>query len=244
MPAAHPDVLHGLQKRACARDVRERLAQPLDHGVGGHLALALRLERNEHEARIGLPAAREARDAVDGRIGLDDVHHFRELALHRLERRALVRLNAADDAPRILLREEALRHDDVKIDVELLLLLKKPSSNIITQDQVINLIYTISLNLIYKLEKLVNNINRSIKQKLNTEVLNSNIPNLKPFKVVEESTKKVYNIIFPNYLVYIFNLYYITLEEKGKGQGALEPNLTIISSNIEDIINFFLILLN
>lgn len=99
------------------------------------------------------------------------------------------------------------------------------------------MIYIISLNLIYKLEKLVNNINRSIKQKLNTEVLNSNIPNLKPFKVVEESTKKVYNIIFPNYLVYIFNLYYITLEEKGKGQGALEPNLTIISSNIEDIIN-------
>ena len=99
------------------------------------------------------------------------------------------------------------------------------------------MIYTISLNLIYKLEKLVNNINRSIKQKLNTEVLNSNIPNLKPFKVVEESTKKVYNIIFLNYLIYIFNLYYITLKEKGKGQEALEPNFTIISSNIEDIIN-------
>lgn len=120
---------------------------------------------------------------------------------------------------------------------DLLLLLKKPEITINNiQSRIINLINNICFNLITKLEKLINIINRSYKQRLNSETLNSIIPNLKPFKLVEESTKKVYNIIFPNYLIYIFNLYYQRLNNKGKDNIILEPNIDIINLNIENII--------
>ena len=131
-----------------------------------------------------------------------------------------------------------------KDKLELLTLLKKPLNNNLLKDQIINLLYTITLNLIYKLEPLVQIINRSYKQKLNTEILNSNIPNLKPFKIVEESTKKVYNIIFPNYLIYLFNLYYIRLELKGKSLEILEPNIDLILDNILKIIDLITIIIN
>ena len=98
--------------------------------------------------------------------------------------------------------------------------------------------------MIYKLEPLVQVINRSYKQKLNTEILNSNTPNLKPFKIVEESTKKVYNIIFLNYLIYLFNLYYIRLDLKGKSLEILEPNIDLLLDNILEIINLTTIIIN
>ncbi len=118
LPAADANVLHRLQEGPRAGHVAERGAQLLDHLVGGELALALRFQRNEHEAGVGLPAAGETGHAVHRRILADDLHHLRELAFHRLERRALVGLNAADQPARVLLRKEALRHDDVQPDVQ------------------------------------------------------------------------------------------------------------------------------
>nr|WP_237567274.1 hypothetical protein [Burkholderia pseudomallei] len=107
-----------MQERARARDLGELRPQLLDHLIGRELALRLVLQRDEHEARVRLRAAREARDVRDVRIRADDAHHLGEPELHRLERRRLVGLDAADHEARVLLREEALRHDDVQRDVQ------------------------------------------------------------------------------------------------------------------------------
>jgi hypothetical protein len=116
--AADPDVLNRLQEKIRARLFRELHAQPRDHLVGGLLALAERLQRDEHRSRIAPRASSESDDVVDSRIAHHDRHEVGELLAHRLERNALIGLNAADQPARVLLREKALRDDDVEVDVQ------------------------------------------------------------------------------------------------------------------------------
>ena len=85
-------------------------------------ALLDRLQRDEHRAAVAraaeTAAAGEADDGLDRGILPHDLDEVVELLLHRLERNALVAAHEADQAPGVLLREEALGHDDVEIDVE------------------------------------------------------------------------------------------------------------------------------
>ena len=62
--------------------------------------------------------AGEADHRVDRRVLPNDRDELLQLLPHQLERDALVGLDAAVDAAGILLREEALRHDDEQIDIE------------------------------------------------------------------------------------------------------------------------------
>ena len=57
VPAADAQVLHGLQEQRGAGHLRELAAEPVDHLVGGGLALAEGLERDEHAARVRRVAA-------------------------------------------------------------------------------------------------------------------------------------------------------------------------------------------
>ena len=85
------------------------------HALGN---VAQRLERDENEAGIGLAAADETDDVLDGRILAQDGDELRQLLPHRLEGDALVGLDAPGEPSGILLREEALGHDVEEIDVE------------------------------------------------------------------------------------------------------------------------------
>ncbi len=118
LAAADADVLHRLQEERGAGNLAELAAQPCDHRVRREPALALRLERDEDEARVGLGAAGEAHDAVDRRILAHDGDELGQLVAHRLEGDALIGLQPADHPPGILLRKEAFRHDGEKPDIE------------------------------------------------------------------------------------------------------------------------------
>src|SRR6185437_17023843 len=106
------DVLHCLLEKWCTRHLTKLAAQAVDDAIGAGLALAERLQRHEHIAEIGLAAAREAGDRRNRGVFPDDRHHLCQLRAHELKRNALVALQPADQATRILLREEALGHDD------------------------------------------------------------------------------------------------------------------------------------
>ncbi len=78
-----------------------------------------RLQGNEHPRRIGggaTAAAREGVHRVDGRIGVDDVHHLQQDLVHGLERSVLIGLNLPAQPAGVLLREESLGHLDIQID--------------------------------------------------------------------------------------------------------------------------------
>ena len=114
---AHAEVLAREQEQPGARHLRQLGAQP-GHHLGDRGALAPRLEADEDIGRVGGAPAGEADDAVHRRVGLHDGGRLFQLLLHRLERDALVGLDAAHHLTRILLGEEALGDDDVEIDVE------------------------------------------------------------------------------------------------------------------------------
>ncbi len=115
---ADPDVLDRLQEKLRARHRLQLAAQPGDDLVGGELALGQGLQLHEDEARIGLAAAGEADHAADRRILHQYADELGHLLAHQLEGDALVRPDAADEPPLVLLREEALGHDGEEIDIE------------------------------------------------------------------------------------------------------------------------------
>ncbi len=117
-PPADANVLDRLQEQRRSRHHGERASQPDDDLIDRQLALAERLQRHEHESRIGLAAAGEPDSGIHRRIILDDGDELRELLLHQLERDALVRLDLAGHQSGILLRKESLRNDVVQIEVE------------------------------------------------------------------------------------------------------------------------------
>jgi hypothetical protein len=112
------DVLNGLQKQRRAWHRRQFATKPGDYLVGGDLAVGERLERHEHEARVGLCAAGEADHVCHRRILAQDRNELFELLPHELERNALVRLDAPDQTTGVLLREKALRNRDEEISAE------------------------------------------------------------------------------------------------------------------------------
>src|SRR5262249_39195614 len=99
-------------------------ARPRQDLVRGQAALVRRGEGGVDAAGIdGVPpaapaAAGEPEDALHVRIARDRLDHLRQLVRHRLERDVLRRLDAAGDPPGVLLREEALRHQDEELHAE------------------------------------------------------------------------------------------------------------------------------
>ena len=113
---AHVERLREEELRA--RFLRELGAQARDHRLGGHLAHLERLELDEHEAAVPLAAAGEAGDVLDRRVGAHDADEGLHLAAHRLERDALVGAHVAEEAPGVLLREEALGDLAVQVEIQ------------------------------------------------------------------------------------------------------------------------------
>lgn len=74
LPATHAHVLSGHEEEACARLVRKLAAQAADHLVDGRLALGQGLEGEEHDGRVALAAAGEARHRIQRGVGGDDGH--------------------------------------------------------------------------------------------------------------------------------------------------------------------------
>ncbi len=118
LPAADADVLHRREEEIRAGLARELPPQPRDDPVGAVVALGQRLQRDEHRSGVPLRAAGEA----------DDVRHpgsartiamksasFCRIAWKEMLWSAWMR---PDELARVLLREEALRHDHVEVDVE------------------------------------------------------------------------------------------------------------------------------
>ncbi len=116
--AADANVLHGLQEQRRSGYHRHGTPQPRDDAVGGDVAFRQRQQRDEHETGIGLAAAGEPDRGFDRRILLDGGDELRQLLLHQLKGNTLVGLDRADQSSGVLLREEALRNDDVQIDAK------------------------------------------------------------------------------------------------------------------------------
>src|SRR6202008_4946241 len=95
LPAADANILSRLQEERRSRHLRQLAAQARDDPLGRQLALGERLQRDEDEAGGGLAAADEAHDILDRWVLAQDGDELRQLLPHRLERDALVRLDAA-----------------------------------------------------------------------------------------------------------------------------------------------------
>ena len=83
--AADADVLHRLQEQGGARNHRHLPPQPRDDAVGGDVTLVRRIQRDEHEAGIGLASAGEPDGGLDRGILLEDADELRQLLLHQLK---------------------------------------------------------------------------------------------------------------------------------------------------------------
>ncbi|TWG86307.1 hypothetical protein L602_002100000960 [Cupriavidus gilardii J11] len=118
LPSPDADVLHRYKEQPRTRLLGELHAQPRDDLVGRFLALAQRLEGDEHLAGVALRAPGEAGDIDHGRVRLDDADEAVQLGAHGLERRGLVRADKPDQPAGVLLREEALGHDHIQPHVQ------------------------------------------------------------------------------------------------------------------------------
>src|SRR5882724_2355295 len=98
--------------------MRESVAQASDDFLHRRVALAKRFETDEHAAGIALSSAGDANYAFHGRIAAYDVHERHELFLHRLERRVLIRLNAAHQSTGVLFGKKPLWNLHEEIHVE------------------------------------------------------------------------------------------------------------------------------
>ena len=116
--AADPDVLNRLQIQIRTRLMPELAAQPRDHLIRADAALGARLERDEHVGAVALAAAGESHHRGDRRIVQHDVDEVAQLLPHRLKGDRLVGLDLAHHQPGVLLREKALGHVDVEVQVE------------------------------------------------------------------------------------------------------------------------------
>ena len=59
-PTAHGDILERLHVKLGAHDLRDLRSQPLNHLLGGDVALVERLELNEHTANCFRPRCRRS----------------------------------------------------------------------------------------------------------------------------------------------------------------------------------------
>jgi hypothetical protein len=114
--SAGAEIAHRLQEQRGARHRGEFVAQHADHLIGGQLAVAKRLQGDEHGAGVGRASARartaagETDGGVDRRICLTMSTNCREFLLHQLKRDALIGLDRSDQQPGVLLRDETLRN--------------------------------------------------------------------------------------------------------------------------------------
>ncbi len=96
--------------------------QAIDDLVGVDLALTERFERDEHAAYVGgrasAAAASEGQYVIHARVLLHNRRELRLLHVHRVEGDVLRCARRAAQPAGILLREEALGHDDVEIDIQ------------------------------------------------------------------------------------------------------------------------------
>ncbi len=113
-------VLRRLQIDPEALYLSEFAPQPGDDLKDVHVALVLRLERDEHAPvvlrRIADPGAEPHRHRVDRRIGHHDGAGLLLQLVHPGERDVLARLRRAEHNAGVLLREKALGNDDEEID--------------------------------------------------------------------------------------------------------------------------------
>ena len=82
------------------------------------MALIARLEGDKHHSAVDPRAAGKTGDVVHRRIFTNDLHKVLQLAAHRLERDALVRLDTAHQHPGVLLREEGFGNRDIEPDAQ------------------------------------------------------------------------------------------------------------------------------
>jgi len=114
--AADAQVLHRLQIEIHSGKLRQLAAQPADDPVGTDAPLIQRLESDEHIPGIQCSAetaAIECHHRIDRGIAFHCARQGHHAAAHGLERRVLIGDDGARDAPRVLLREEALGDDDI-----------------------------------------------------------------------------------------------------------------------------------
>src|SRR5690348_2560744 len=76
---ADADVLHRVEEQVRPGLLRQLAAQALDDLVGADLAHVERLERDEHEAAVSLPAAGVREHVLHRRVALHDPHEVRKL---------------------------------------------------------------------------------------------------------------------------------------------------------------------
>lgn len=95
-------------------------------------------------------------------------------------------------------------------------------------EDVLGLAYNITLKLIISCEPLLEKLSRRQKQELNTENTSKEIKEMRPFKVVEQTSRLKYNVIFPKLIVYILRIYITRLEDAN--------DINIIQPNIDDLI--------
>ena len=112
------NVLPGLQVQSRPGHPRQLWPQPGDDVIGRDPAFRQRLQRHEHAGRVYDASACETVHHVDGRIGGHDIDHPPQDAVHRLEGGVLVGHDGAHQPPVILLREEALGHMNVQIEIQ------------------------------------------------------------------------------------------------------------------------------
>ena len=113
-PGTGADILPRLHEEFYALDCRHLGTEPLDHLVGRHLALVVRLQLNEHPTgvfgRIEGGCAGKIKDAANGRILPDDVAKLMNKPGHLCEGGILTRLRLAENEAGILLREKPERN--------------------------------------------------------------------------------------------------------------------------------------
>ena len=116
LTAADADILYRHQEQVGPRLLRQLFAQPIDNLLGRFMALIARLEGDKHHPAVDPRAAGKTGDVVHRRIFTNDLHKVLQLAAHRLERDALVRLDAAHQHPGVLLGEEGFGNRDIEPD--------------------------------------------------------------------------------------------------------------------------------
>ena len=117
-PPAHANVLHRHQEQAGAGFADEFATQPAHHLIGRNFPFLERFEGHEHERAVALAPARVRDHGFDRRILTHDGDEVGHLEAHRLERNPLVRLDIAHQPAGVLLREEALGNDRIKVKIE------------------------------------------------------------------------------------------------------------------------------
>ena len=119
LPAADADVLHRAEEEVRAGLLRE-LARAAARSPGrrGSSRSASGFSATNIEPGCAAPPPVKPTTFSTAGSRAHDRDEVGELLAHRLERDALVGLDEADEAPGVLLREEALGHDHVEVDVE------------------------------------------------------------------------------------------------------------------------------